>query len=100
MAGIRDWAKAKSGGGAAEPEKKDAKRTYTTRERSRGNSQVGPVDLVRTETIHADGRVDVLVKGISDGDPVNQKATRTIPTPVDWDRIERSRLSSGWHRSG
>lgn len=75
------------------------KRTYVSRETWRASEIDSGGSLVRTDTIHADGRVEWSVKGTADGEYVNKSGVRKIdPIPNDdvWTRIHEARLRQGW----
>lgn len=51
---------------------------------------------VRTETVHADGRVEWHVKGYSDDDGYFNKRGVRQYGPLDLDKVTAARLASGW----
>jgi hypothetical protein len=65
--------------------------TFTCRE---GNRIDGI--LVRTETVHSDGRVDVHVRGRVGSEIVSQRATRREGRTLDLAKVTAARVASGW----
>lgn len=72
--------------------------TFTIRQRSRGNAEVGPSDLTYTDVVHVDGRVVSTVRGTCDGDLVNARSEHTFPGPLDFAVVEAARRAQGWTR--
>jgi hypothetical protein len=72
------------------------KKTFATRVSSKANEVGGACDYVIFETVHEDGRVDVRVKGIADGERIDQKKTRPSEGMLDLATVTRARLEQGW----
>lgn len=74
------------------------KRTYATTYTALADREMGSVHLVYVDTIHSDGKIEWSVKGMSDGEYVNEKGVRQseLQVPVNFDVVRAARLSSGW----
>jgi hypothetical protein len=71
-------------------------KTFQSIEASRGCNEFGGYRLVRTETVHASGRVEWQVKGYSQDDgTINERGVREHG-PLDLDKVEAARRASGW----
>ncbi len=70
--------------------------TYQSTESWKGCSEFGGGSLVRTEVVHASGRVEWTVKGWSqDYGTINQTGVREHG-PLDLAVVTAARLRSGW----
>lgn len=72
-------------------------RTFVSRSTSRGCAEFGPSDLTYTDVVHSSGLVVTTVRGTCDGEYVDGRSEEDWG-PLDLDRVEAARLSSGWVR--
>lgn len=72
------------------------KRTYISRETWRASEIDAGGSLVRTDTIHADGRVEWSVTGTADGEYIDKKGVRRHEAIEDWSRLHEARIRQGW----
>lgn len=70
--------------------------TFTYKESSRANELFGAVEMVRTETIHEDGRITGDITGVADGEYQSQHYTRKVSGSVDFVLIRAARELTGW----
>lgn len=70
--------------------------TFRTTEKWRRSEIGGAGHLTRTETVYANGHVDVRVTGYSEDDgAINQRAKREHG-PLDLEVVKAARLQNGW----